>query len=929
MRNQLCIFLAILFSTNVARATIDDWVEFVEETSSRLVADPSRGSNDIAEKDYVLVDLDQDGDLDLVIVRKTEAGTACNGSLQCQNVLLMQEGIAEGHAINGVFVDRTNEYAMEANDGGNGFLDITGDRDVAAADVDNDGWMDVITASSISDGLPKTISHPRIYMNQGEVDGVWQGLVYEEERIPQLLTIPEGLAVAPRFCAVAAGDVNNDGMPDLYFGDYDGCASCPEQPAGHDLNDRLLINDGNGYFVDSGHSRIPNSMLGGGFVTSAVMADMNDDGALDIVRNPVGSITIAYNNPFNQGFFTNIDSPYNESGYHVSVGDLNQDGRLDLVASDDGNDRFLLNLGNGADTMANFSTHLFSGPDDLGGNSLVADLDNDTYMDVLITDFDSEFTGCSGRMHIYKNSGTLPNVVLDQTDGPSPWTPTGTHDVVVLDLNNDNWPDMFVGACNGHEVWINQPPVGMNFEYPQGIPGFMTPETSATFAVSIIPFGGGQIDPATATLNLETNNGGFVPVPLVPLGLNQYEAALPAGTCGDNYEFYISAEFVNNGGLFTDPVSAPDIAYSVSVAAGTEVALLDQIEGDVSSWTVVNDFSLTGGAWEQADPNGTISGVSLAAPDEDATPGVGNLMAFVTENGEPGGETAASDVDGGPTYLLSPQLDLEGTDAFISFDRWYFTSGGLADTMMVEVSATGGDPWLVVATIDSNESEWVSETFRVGEYMTPASTTQVRFSISDPTNDSITEGGVDNFLVDEFVCYLEVPIASGAGPRYLAVDASEVSGEVAVLVGGDPNDSDVNCIQGYLQADGTIGPEPVFQSAPAWGGLQYVTDNGILPGRNYQFQFDWGEAGNPLLGPPALATTHAWGDVDNNGVSNFGDVLFIVQGFQGNFDNVILAQVDLAPCTPNTVINFEDILRGVQAFQGASYAGTNCGVPCP
>jgi hypothetical protein len=84
------------------------WVSFSNETATRMPVGPglntaATSTTDNQEKDYDWGDVDQDGDIDLVCVRKqpfTSTGRRAN-------VLFMNEGVAEGHAINGVLVDRT------------------------------------------------------------------------------------------------------------------------------------------------------------------------------------------------------------------------------------------------------------------------------------------------------------------------------------------------------------------------------------------------------------------------------------------------------------------------------------------------------------------------------------------------------------------------------------------------------------------------------------------------------------------------------------------------------------------------------------------------------------------------------------------------------------------------------------------------------
>ena len=50
---------------------------------------------------------------------------------------------------------------------------------------------------------------------------------------------------------------------------------------------------------------------------------------------------------------------------------------------------------------------------------------------------------------------------------------TGVHDVAIIDINGDGWDDLIMGRCSTTEIWMNQPPTGIVFSYPDGLPGYL------------------------------------------------------------------------------------------------------------------------------------------------------------------------------------------------------------------------------------------------------------------------------------------------------------------------------------------------------------------------------------------------------------------------------------------------------------------------
>lgn len=278
---------------------------------------------------------------------------------------------------------------------------------------------------------------------------------------------------------------------------------------------------------------------------------------------------------------------------------------------------------------------------------------------------------------------------------------------------------------------------GLAFEYPSGRPDVLDPAGGVAFVVEVLGKNGGEAQPGTGVLHYDAG-GGYMAAPMNEVSDNVYEAIFPPIACGTAVRYYVSAETVA-GTQLTDPINAPVTFFTAVSANSAQVIFADNFEGN-QGWTVEN-INLTDGAWTRGVP---ASDGSRGDPTLDFD---GSGSCFLTDNA-PGN----SDVDGGPTRLISPIIDLsEHTSVTLDYARWFFNDDNDVDRLDVHVSNDGGGTWTLVESVP-HAGGWVPRSVQLEDFLTLTSQMRVRFSATDNPNDSVTEAAIDAVSIGTFQC---------------------------------------------------------------------------------------------------------------------------------------------------------------------------------
>ena len=294
-------------------------------------------------------DYDNDGDLDLFVSNNIGYG----------NFLYRNEG-------NGVFVSIQNDPIVNY---------IGYSHGAAWADYDNDGYLDMFIADFFSTRFNK------LYHNNGD------GTFSEVESSP--VVTDAGSSVS-----AAWGDYDNDRDQDLFVANTNG------------ENNFLYRNNGDGTFTKITSGAIVND---GGKSTGASWGDYDNDLDLDLfVANAGGQSNFLYQNN-GDGTFTKVTNSavtLNGGHSHGSVwGDMDNDGDLDLMVSNDQSENNNMFFNNGDGTFTALSNEVTQGAGKSFGIAL-ADIDNDCDLDLHVANiideanfmYINDLSGCNKKV---------------------------------------------------------------------------------------------------------------------------------------------------------------------------------------------------------------------------------------------------------------------------------------------------------------------------------------------------------------------------------------------------------------------------------------------------------------------------------------------------------------------------------------------------
>ncbi|MBX2870626.1 MAG: VCBS repeat-containing protein [Saprospiraceae bacterium] len=309
-------------------------------------------------------------------------------------------------------------FALLAQEGA--FVDVSSGLDlfafggvqgIAVGDYNNDGFDDLYVSADVG--------RNKLFQNNG--DGSFSEVASSL-----------GLDIAAKSKSAIWGDINNDGYPDLYL-------------ANLISNDQLFLNQGDGTFRDitsqAGIENLANP-------SSVNMADVNNDGFLDIYVSNLAAENILYLNQKDLSF-QNYTQQSGATDTGSSMGsiffDYDKDGDQDLFLTHDHAEPSFLYQNDGTGHFTEVGETANANVQGLGMGIDIGDINRDGYTDIYITNL------FKNTLLLNKGDGTFENISASAgiEDYGMGWGTT------FIDYDRDGWVDIYVANDSDFSPYPN------------------------------------------------------------------------------------------------------------------------------------------------------------------------------------------------------------------------------------------------------------------------------------------------------------------------------------------------------------------------------------------------------------------------------------------------------------------------------------------
>lgn len=302
---------------------------------------------------------------------------------------------------------------------------------------------------------------------------------------------------------------------------------------------------------------------------------------------------------------------------------------------------------------------------------------------------------------------------------------------------------------------------------------------------ALVSVGIDTLVPGSVRLNYRNDGGAFVAVPMSDAGGGAYESVIPGALCGNDIEFFVTAE-----GAFAGAVSVPSQgagAPFVTDIGVVQTPYADDFTSDLGWTPGQSGDNATTGLWQRANPEGT------GAQPDGALFGNACYVTGAAANGGVGG----NDIDGGRTTLLSPALDLSDLNENfeISYWRWFSNSAGAspnADVFTVDISADNGQTWVNVEVVGPAGPQtgggWFQHRFSPASLIPLTDQVRMRFIAADEGAGSVVEAALDGFRIEGLTCDNPFPGCSEAdlAEPFGVLNFFDLAAYMALFNAGDP-----------------------------------------------------------------------------------------------------------------------------------------------